>query len=263
MKLDQATWWRSTLGRAGALFCILFILSGLDGLVAQFRTPPNEVRAIPGEKINVNGPCSPDIQDLSQLVYDTSAEGIQLQLEALHSGFWLGGTMWRGQLVLSSDLRPGTYGVMVRSGIDPNEKPFALFVIQVFSSPDELRQTARSFILRRFGITPWIAFFVFISLALLTFALTYYVTQQRDSMMAEQGLAEVYRVAMGGEGCREVAFGLGSTHGVQAGDLVTLMNPSGERVGKVKVIQVFDVDSIGTVDLETMVRPGFVVAKDH
>ena len=260
MRLDQATWWRSTLGRAGALFCVLFILSGMDGLVAQFRTPPNEVRAIPGEKINVNGPCSPDIQDLSQLIYDTSSEGVRLQLEALHSGFWLGGAMWRGQLVLSGDLRPGTYGVMVRSGIDPNEKPFGVFVIQVFSSPDELRQAARSFILRRLGITPWIAFFFFISLAVLTFALTYYVSHQRDSMMADLGLAEVYRVAMG-EGCREVAFGLGAAHGIQAGDLVTLMNPSGERVGKVKVIQVFDVDSIGTVDLETMVRPGFVVAR--
>lgn len=261
MKLDQATWWRSTLGRAGALFCILFILSGLDGLVAQFRTPPNEVLALPGQRINVNGPCSPDIQDLSQLVYDTSSEGVQLQLEALHSGFWLGGAMWRGQLVLSSDLRSGTYGVMVRSGIDPNEKPFAFFVIQVFSSPADLQQAARSFILRRLGITPWIAFFVFLSLAVLTFALTYYVSQQRDSMMAELGLAEVYRVAMG-DGCREVAFGLGAAHGVQAGDLVTLMNPSGERVGKVKVIQVFEVDSIGTVDLEAMIGPGFVVARE-
>jgi hypothetical protein len=260
MKLDQATWWRSTLGRAGALFCILFILSGLDGLVAQFRTPPNEVRAIPGQAIKVNGPCSPDIQELSQLAYESSSDGVRVEFEALHSGFWLGGTMWRGQLVLSGDLRPGTHGVMVRSGIDPNEKPFALFVIQVFSSPEELRQAARSLILRRLGITPWIAFFVFISLAVLTFALTYYVSHQRDSMMADLGLAEVYRVAMG-EGCREVAFGLGAAHGIQAGDLVTLMNPSGERVGKVKVIQVFDVDSIGTVDLETMVRPGFVVAR--
>lgn len=262
MRLDQATWWRNTLGRTGALFCILFIAAGLDGLVAQFRTPPHEIRALPGDTIPVNGPCSPDIQDLSQLVYDTSAEGVRLQLEGLHSGFWLGGRMWRGRVVLSQELRPGTYGVMVRSGIDPNEKPFGLFVIQVFSSPDDLQQAARSFILRRFGVSPWIAFLVFISLAVLNFVLTYYVSQRRDEMMADLGQAEVYRVVMG-EGCLEVAFGLGSKHGIRSGDIVTLMRPSGERVGTVEVSRVFEADAIGAVARETPVRPGFVVAKEH
>ncbi len=260
MRLEQATWWRNILGRAGALLCILFILSGLDGLAAQFRTPPHEIRALAGDTIHVNGPCSPDIQDISQLVVDTSAEGVRMELEDLHSGFWLGGRMWRGRLVLSGELRPGTYGAMVRSGIDPDEKAFGVFLIQVFPSAAHLQHAARSFIMRWFGGSPWIAFFVFVSLAVLNFALTYYVSQRRDSMMADLGLAEVYRVAQG-QGCFEVAFGLGSSHGIQVGDRVTLMNPSAERVGTVEVVQVFDVDSIGKVDPDTPVRPGFVVAK--
>ena len=114
--------------------------------------------------------------------------------------------------------------------------------------------------MRWFGVSPWIAFFVFISLAVLNFALTYNVSQRRDSMMADLGLAEVYRVALGQEGV-EVAFGLGSSHGIQVGDRLTLMNPSAERAGMVEVVQVFEVDSIGKVDPETPVRPGFVVAK--
>jgi hypothetical protein len=261
MKLETFNRWRSITGRAGAIFCLLCVISGLDGLVAQFRTPPNEFLALPGEMIHVNGPCSPDIQNVSQLTYESTSEGIRLRFEAMQSGFWLGGSMWRGLLELSSNLEPGDYGVVVRPKDTPGEKPFGLFVIKVFPKAEALRQASRSLILRHFGISPWLVLAVCFGLTGLAFALVYLISQKREHLMASLGRAEIYRVAKT-EGFYEVAFGLGTAHGIRAGDSLPILNPRGERVGEVTVTQSFDLDASGTVNLDTVVKPGFVVTRD-
>ncbi len=261
MNLEAWSRWRSITGRAGALLCILCVISGLDGLAAQFRTSPNEFMALPGESIHVNGPCSPDIQDVSQLTYESTSDGIRLQFEGMHSGFWLGGSMWRGLLELSGDLRPGDYGVVVRPRDIPGEKPFALFIIRVFANADALRQASRSLIQRTFGISPWLVLAVSIGLTVLALALVYGISQKREHLMADLGRAEIYRVAKT-EGFYEVAFGLGTMHGIRTGDSLPILNYRGELVGHVTVTQSYDQDASGTVDLDTVVKPGFVVTRD-
>jgi hypothetical protein len=79
--------------------------------------------------------------------------------------------------------------------------------------------------------------------------------------MAGLGRAEIYRVARA-EGCYEVSFGLGSAHGVQPGDSLPILNHRGERVGHVTVTHSFEQDASGTVELNTAVKPGFVVSRD-
>jgi hypothetical protein len=237
------------------------VIAGLDGLVAQFRTPPNEFLALPGDSIHVNGPCSPDIQDVSRLTYESTSDGIRLRFEAIHSGFWLGGTMWRGLLELSGDLRPGDYGAVVRPKDIPDEKPFGLFVIRVFPNAEALQQASRSLIRRNFGISPWLVLAISIGLTALAFGLVYRISQKRERLMADQGRAEIYRVAKT-EGFYEVAFGLGTTHGVRTGDSLPILNHRGERVGEVTVTQSFDKDASGNVDLDTVVKPGFVVTRN-
>lgn len=261
MNLESATNWQRRVGWAGALFCILFILGGFDGLVAVFRTPPGELRAVPGEVIPVNGPCSSDITDVSQLSYESSSEGIRLQFEAMQSGFWLGGTLWRGLLIVNQDLGPGKYEISVRAQKLPELKPFTIFVIEVFPDRETLRRASRSFIQRGFGFSPWLFSVAFMGLTGLAFTLVYTISQKREGLMASHGIAEIYRVARGEEGI-EVAFGLGTLHGVRPGDLLILQNKRGETVGHVQAVRTFDGDSVGKVDLETAVTPGYLVRKE-
>jgi hypothetical protein len=237
------------------------VISGLDGLAAQFRSPPNEFLALAGEAIHVNGPCSPGIQDVSQLTYQSTSDGIRLRFEALQSGFWLGGSMWRGLLELSKDLRPGEYGVVVRPQDIPDEKPFGLFVIKVFPNEGALQQVSRSLIRRHFGISPWLFFSVSIGFTALAFALVFGMSQKREALMAAMGRAEIYRVAKA-EGFYEIAFGLGTVHGIRVGDSLAILNRRGERVGQVTVTESFEQDASGTVDLGTKVKPGFVVTRN-
>jgi hypothetical protein len=260
MNLEKATRWQKNIGRAGTLFCVLFILAGLDGLVNQFRTPPNEFRVIPGETVSVNGPCSGDIENVTQLIYESSAQGITLRFEAIHPGFWLGGTMWRGALMVDREAPPGDYRVVVKPVNGPQEKPFAIFSIRVFANPESLQLASRSYIQKQFGITPWLVFSVSLLLSGLAFAIVYGISQKRDSLMAVEGRAEIYRLARG-ENSFEVTFGMGSIHGIQAGHVLTLLNRHGERIGEVKVTETFDEDSTGTVNLDTPVQPGQLVVK--
>jgi hypothetical protein len=262
MNLEKATRWQSTIGRAGTLLCVLFVLAGFDGLVTQFRTPPNEFRIIPGETVSVNGPCGGNIESVSQLFYESSSQGIALRFEAIHAGFWLGGTMWRGALMVDHEAQPGDYRVVVKPVNDPQEKPFAIFSIRVFSNANSLQSASRSYIQRQFGISPWLLFSVSLLLSGLAFGIVYGISQKRDSLMAVEGRAEIYRLARG-EDSFEVSFGLGSIQGIQAGHILTLLNKRGERIGEVKVIETFDEDSTGTVSLDIPVQPGQLVVKNR
>jgi hypothetical protein len=260
MNLESATSRQRRIGRAGAFFCILFIVSGLDGLVAVFRTPPGEFRTVPGEVISVNGPCSSDIKDVSELTYESSSDGIGLRFEAMQAGFWLGGTLWRGLLVLNRELAPGEYRVTVRPKNIPGDKPFSIFSIKVFPNIETLHRASNSFVQRVLSLSPWLVSAIFMGLTGLAFATVYGISEKRDGLMASEGLAEIYRVAKGEEAI-EVAFGLGSAHGVHMGDSLILQNKRGEAEGQVYVVQSFDRDSVGTVDLKTTVNPGYLVRK--
>ena len=77
--------------------------------------------------------------------------------------------------------------------------------------------------------------------------------------MVKQGRAEVYRVR-GGEGGYEIAFGLGTRHGIQTGACLTLSNERGEPMGTVAVCKVSETDSLATVGLDCTVKPGYIIS---
>lgn len=76
--------------------------------------------------------------------------------------------------------------------------------------------------------------------------------------MAKGGEAEVYWVRTGIMGY-EIAFGLGTKHGVRIGDRFILYNEEGRPVGAVEVQQASETDSLGIVCIDCAVRPGYIV----
>ncbi|MHC1742505.1 MAG: hypothetical protein AB9873_05675 [Syntrophobacteraceae bacterium] len=260
MTLAQATWWQTWVGRFAALCCALFIFAAMDGLIAQFRQPVNQWDLLPGESASVNGYLPMEVKDLHEIEFRSESPKVRIVFEAVHPGFWMGGNMWRGLLQLDPSIPAGTYSVLVELKGKPSEKPLAAFVVQVHASQESLRRSSKSVISRNLGITPWAPFGGGFLFAALAFGIVYVLTERRDALLADEGRAEVYRVAKT-DSCFEVAFGLGSEHGIAAGDVLRLEAKNGETVGTVRVKEVFEGDSTGEADLDCDVRTGSLVSK--
>ncbi|MDP3028748.1 MAG: hypothetical protein Q8O04_04520, partial [Deltaproteobacteria bacterium] len=115
-------------------------------------------------------------------------------------------------------------------------------------------------LIRRYlGIPPWWVAVFFLPLTALMFGMVFYLSQKKEHLMAQGGKAEVYRVKKGEAGY-EIAFGLGTRHGIQPGDRLILLNESGQPVGTAEVREASETDSVAITGLDCVVKPGYIVS---
>jgi hypothetical protein len=259
MTLDSVNRWRSLAGRAAALFCIIFFVSALDGLLSHFRQSPNDLQLLPGESAPINGSVNQDIRDINQLAYAASSDHISVSFTKIHPGYWTGGLMWRGVLVTSPDIASGEYSVSIRAIGEPSEKPMATFRVRVFGDPASLQKSSDSFIQRYTGGSPWWALALCFPLVLLSVGIVYLCSQKREQFLRQAGKAEIYRISTTDGGC-EIAFALGMKDGIQVGSLLTLLDKSGMPVGSVKVAEAYEGDSTALTMFDCNVKPGYMVS---
>ncbi len=259
MNLHDATRWRNILGKAGALFCAIFLVAAVDGLMQRFRHPHNFFQLLPGQTVEVNGPMKEDSRDLSALTYAGSSKLIELSFEELQTGFWLGGNMWRGSLKVSSHAQPGEYSLRVAPKDDFSQKPLAIFSIKVYSDDQSLNKDSKSLFRRHIGVSPWWMMACFLPLTAAAFGAVFLLSQKRANLLAERGMAEVYRVFKV-DGGNEIAFGLGSRQGVEPGMSLLLMDEDGVVLGNIKAGEILDNDSTALIDVNLPVKHGYLVS---
>jgi hypothetical protein len=260
MTLTQVSSWRNRTGRIGAILCILFFLAVLDALSAQLREPSNHFTGLPGSRIAVNGPLAEQTTDLQELIYASSSREIQLVFETTQTGFWFGGNLWNGTLIINPGIQSGTYTVQVRSKKTVGGKPASLFQIDVYPDLKQLQKNSKSLTFRYLGIHSWQVIFLFFPLVLLSFGGVFYLSQQREKLLSEQGKAEVYRTKPNGE-VEEIFFGMGSKQGLEPGNRLLLFTPQGLEVGPIIAVEVFETHSTAFVDQGWKVLPGFLVSQ--
>jgi hypothetical protein len=259
MTLDSVNRWRSLAGRAAALFCLLFLLSALDGLVSLLSQTPNDLRLLPGAAAAINGSASPAIRELQDLEYGASSDLMAVSFEKIHPGYWLGGLMWRGTLTTHPSIAPGEYRVEVRAKGEPSEKPMTAFRVNIFADPASLQQSSDSVIQRYTGQSPWSALALWLPLALGCVGIVYFCSQKRERFLRQEGKADIYRIAKTEAG-DEVAFALGTGQGIRDGAVLRLLDREGIPVGDVVVKETYPNDAIATVPPDCSVKPGYMVS---
>jgi hypothetical protein len=259
MNLDSVNRWRSLAGKVAALCCVVFFLSVLDGVVSHFGQSPNDVRLLPGASAKVNGPARDNIREIEELEYITTSDLVSLSIEKVHTGFWMGGRMWRGVLTAGPNAEPGGYSVTVRSKDKPTEQPITLFHITIYRDPDALQNSAASVIERHSGFSPWYPAAWFFVLTALLFGTVYLLSTKREQLMRREGRADIYRITKNDDGY-EVSFGLGTKHGLGVGSSLRLLDRDGLPVGTVVVKEVLENDAIAMTAPEYSVKPGYMVS---
>jgi hypothetical protein len=259
MNLDSVNRWRSLAGRAAALCCVVFFLSVLDGVISHFGQSPNDVKLLPGASANINGPAKDNIRETRELEYVTTSEVLNLSFEKVHTGYWMGGRMWRGVLTASPAAAPGEYSVTVRSKNEPAEQPITVFRITIYREAAGLQNSSASVIERNAGYSPWYPAGLFFVLTALLFGTVYLLSTQRERLMRREGRADIYRITKKDDG-HEVAFSLGISHGLQVGSSLRLLDEDGVPAGTVVVKEAFENDAIAMAAPEYVVKPGYMVS---
>lgn len=260
MTLEQCAQARKRLGTMGAVILIVFFAALLDSCVARFRAPLFTVHLLPGASERVEGQLGPDIKTLDLLRVETSHPSLQLQMQRLQHGFWLGGNMWVGTISADPGTGAGTYDLKVFAANQTPSTPAAAFRAIVYPDRAALRQSYLSVIRRLFDVAPWMVALACVPALGLVLGLIFFFSQQTQRLLAARGRAEVFLVRIVPDGVA-VYFGLGRRHGVAPGMTVALLAPNGEAVGTAVVQQVALEDSMALADQRAAgLRHGAVAA---
>jgi hypothetical protein len=261
MNLEQATRWRNLIGKGCALLCAFFLLAALDGIISHFRQPANLVELLPGASADINGSVAGNLASVQELDYVSNSGLIQVSFEAVHAGFWMGGQMWRGKLMVSPEIEPGEYALSVDRKGHAGTKPASVFRVKIYPDRETLRKNSPSFARRFLDLSPWWIFAAFLPAALLAFVAVYMLSHKRDEIMAMEGKAEIYYINQS-PGEYEVSFGLGRKHGIQEGDRLVVLDEHGRPVGKVEVRDVMDADSTAIAGLDCPIKRGYAISRE-
>jgi hypothetical protein len=175
--------------------------------------------------------------------------------------------MWRAKLSAAPTLNPGHYTIKIiyddLSEIKPEHyqkvADRSTYTVSVHAGPNALRNAELSLMKRYVGISPWPIAVSFFLLAVMAGALIFKISGKIEMEMAQQGVAEIYRVKKVTQGL-EIFFGLGKIHGLEPGEKINLFNETGYLITEMTVDQIGRENSSAVVDINK-IMPGCMVAR--
>ncbi len=222
----RASW----VQRVGILSGLILAACLIDGLAAVVRTPKTEIRLYPGMTMPIAGKTEAAIPELRWLTYETTAPGLSLNfLEAK-------GRLWRAEVTVEPTAPEGRYTLRVflhgEKPEDAAQNP--LYTVRLLADRQAFQASERSFLLRLFGVSPWVGAAAAAPLLVFCLYLSYKASDRFDETLRRQGMAPVYR-ALRKDHAFTLFFGLGSADGLAPGDSVRIVAEDGRVLGIAQV----------------------------
>ncbi len=260
MDLGQINRWRDLASKIAAAFCVITLLGLVDGLLVHFREPANLVKVLPGANVEINGELTDEAHKVEDLTFTSSSDQLQVRFEAIHKGYFLGGDMWRGRLIVGPGIAPGEYSLSVLPRRTVSARKAPAFRILVFPEALSLQKSSTSLIRRWFGFSAFNVSAGCLPVILLAFGAVYYLSGKREALLAASGRAEVYRVTKGEAGY-EIRFALGTTHGISPGAGIAIYDEGGQQVGSGTVEASNPRASVALVTGDQEIKVGYLVSR--
>ena len=260
MELGQVNQWRDLASKAGAILCVIALLALVDGLLVHFREPANLVKVLAGASVEINGELTDEAHRVEELTYTSDSDQLKVSFAAIHKGYFLGGDMWRGRLLVGPGIAPGEYSLAVLPKRTASPRKAPAFRVLVFSDALSLQKSSTSLIWRWFGISAFSVSASCLPGILLAFGAVYWLSGRREALLAAAGQAEIYRVTRGGVGW-EIRFALGTAHGMGSGAGVVIYNEAGQQVGTGTVEAANQRVSVAQVTSDQAIKVGYLVSR--
>jgi hypothetical protein len=264
MNISQAQGLRQLIGwlTAALLFTALACLA--DALAAGFKGETRILQGIPGSKLPINALMPAGAETITDIRVLGGDDRITLVPEEVFTGFWLGGTMWRGSVSVSPDARPGTW-TLTLEGPPLAEKPKGMlpiiFTVTVHEDAMAQQKAAASFIMRHSGYEPFVVSALLAGLAIPGGLAGFMLSRRIEQLLTLEGKATVYMVKKSEEGTR-ATFSLGSENGIAPGMDVRFVNQAGQQTGEGQVVESQLTDSTATITSGSCVMGDLAVLPD-
>lgn len=182
-------------GLAAATFFLLASLTLFDGLRTGIFGS-SDVRLVPGDSYAVSGPMPPKTDRIADFIIDGNAGdgSIRLVPEAIYTGYWFGGGMWRGHICVESHPQPGNYTISVRDKFGEKQNPALVFQVRVFADPEQRRSNSPSMVYRRTGIDAYILAICLGVAGIATAGCNFLLGRQWSAVLADNGCGEIFRI---------------------------------------------------------------------
>jgi hypothetical protein len=260
MNLELVDQRRTLASRIAAAFCVIALLALVDGLLVHFREPANLVKVLPGASVELNGELTDEAHRVEDLTFTSSSDQLKVVVEAIHKGYFLGGDMWRGRLLVGRDITPGEYSLAVLPKRTESPRKAPAFRILVFPDAPSLQKSSTSVIRRWFGISAFTVAAGCLPGILLAVGAVYWLSGRREALLAAGGQAEVYRVTRA-DGGYEIRFGLGTAQGMSPGAGVAIYDTEGRHVGTGTVEAANLKVAVAQVTSDQEIKVGYLVSR--
>jgi hypothetical protein len=260
MDLGQITRWRDLASKIGAAFCVIAMLALVEGLLVHFREPANFVKVLPGASVQINGELTDEANHVQDLTFVSSSDQLTVNFEAIHKGYFLGGDMWRGRLMVGPGISPGEYSLAVLPKRTVSARKAPAFRIKVFPDALSFQKSSTSLVRRWWGVSAFVVAAGCLPGILLAFGAVFWLSSRRETLLAATGQAEVYRVTRG-DGGSEIHFGLGTAHGISPGATVAIYDEVGQQVGTGTVEACKPTVSVAQATSDQPIKAGYLVSR--
>lgn len=150
--------WQKRTGLVAMVLLAGALLALADALVGGLSGAQGEIELIPGSRYQISGPMPPRTEAIKDFVIDGQpADGsVRLLPEAVFSGYWFGGNMWRGVIEVADAARESTLVIAVKDRFGEKQNPALVFKVQIW--PDQATHNAHSssFLTRKTGYSPYL-----------------------------------------------------------------------------------------------------------
>jgi hypothetical protein len=173
----------------------------------------------------------------------------------------LKGRLWRAELLTDVGARPGEYPVHVfQTGNppDPKEPPYR---IQLFADEAAYQRSLVSFFRKWVGVDPWWVGIALIPVALGIFFHAWKKSGKEEAELQRRGIGAIYKLAKKKDGW-ELMFGLGSDHGIRAGDRLYVLDRRGRPTGQEVTAEGVSKEAAeARMDSKADIRPEYLIAR--
>jgi hypothetical protein len=221
--------WQKRAGILAMLLLVGALVSMADALRGGFLGGGGLIEILPGNRYAISGPMPANTTVIKDFIIDGQpADGsVRLVPEAVFSGYWFGGSMWRGAIVIDPSAREGNFELKVKESSGGKQNPTLVFKVKVWPDLATFNANASSFLIRMTGRSP---FFIALGLALGGMAAAganFLLGRLWARHLAAHRCGEIYKLRRTEQGTEVVPeLRCGTT--AHLGMLGTIYRPSGE-----------------------------------
>jgi hypothetical protein len=252
--------WQKYAGIIAMILLAGALLALADALVGGLKGGYGTIELVPDSRYQISGPMPARTEAIEDFIIDGQpADGsVRLVPEAVFSGYWLGGSMWRGNIIVAPFAPEGTFTLSIKDRFGEKQNPALVFSIRVWQNQTTLKEHSRSLLVKKTGHNP---FKIAVALALCGLAMVaanFFLGRLWARHLQAHHCGEIFKLRQTTLGT-EITCELQCTHMIQPGMEGTVYRPSGEHLCPASVISCGNAEVLLLVYLPNPVRLGDVI----